>query len=153
MKKYYKYIFILSLVLGVFSFGSSKIDASKSDTITYANSSISEINNAKNTITITTSDDSNEVINKVPISVRIELRNAKATASSKLRYTINVSDSNNFVSISKAPNHKDFIDKAMTHLSKKPTAEENEQSHWLVFTILCVGGFALIITRIKIGGH
>lgn len=109
MKKYFKYV--LSTGLALILFGLVSPIASAKDTITYKNSYIYDISNAKNTLDIISSNADEQMIYHVPVSVRAKLMKADAKQSHTKRYNITVSTSNRFVKISKAPNHKNFMEK------------------------------------------
>ena len=109
MKQYSKYM--LSLGLSLMVFGLASPIANAKDTITYKNSYIFQISNAKNTLDVYSSNADEQIIYHVPVSVRAKLMKADAEQNNTKRYNITVSTSNRFVKISKAPNHKNLLEK------------------------------------------
>lgn len=122
MKKYSKYV--LTSGLALMAFGLVSPIANAKDTITYKNCYIYEISNAKNTLDIESSNADEQMIYHVPVSVRDKLMKADAEQSHTKRYNITVSTSNRFVKISKAPNHKSFIEKLFDDALAFPNAPE-----------------------------
>ena len=149
MKIIYKLIISISIVFGLLLFNSGNVNAD--NTITYSNSSILNIDNEHNSISLESPDSGTETIHNVPIKIRSDLQ--KTINNNKKRYNIKVSNSNNFVSISKAPDYKNAIDITTNFISENMIAPKNdpqinEAGSWMF--LVFIGGFlfALVISLI-----
>lgn len=72
MKIIYKIIISISIFFGLLLFNSGNVNAD--DTITYSNSSILNIDNKHNSISVESPDSGTETIHNVPIKIRSDLQ-------------------------------------------------------------------------------
>lgn len=156
MKKYFKYILDIALTLIVLMTIAPIVNAS--DTITYRNSSIFRINNEHNSVEIypgpdnLESSDNLEIIHNAPISLRSKLKTSYI--SPEKRYNVTVSNSNNFVSISKASDAKNIFEKTSDNLSttydamKKPDSEMTDAGNLAMIALMVAGIYGTILNGV-----